>query len=168
MKKDIINLVLEFEKRGVDLYLELAAKTEDAMSKKLFYSLAEQEVQHASRADFFEASLDTEHRDSQVSSIESIEEELQNLFNKLREGASASETNLDGYKRAMRLEKEGYKIYSDLYEKTGDAEEKNLLEFLLKEEKSHIDAISNVYSYLTDTSDWLEENESKVWNWMSI
>ncbi len=45
--KNPLEFSLDFEIKGTNLYLDFAKKTKNLLSKRLFYSLAKQEVEHA-------------------------------------------------------------------------------------------------------------------------
>ena len=164
----IAEFALDFERRGTDLYLELASKAKNSLSKNLFYTLAQQEIEHARRIDAFYTASGRESSAIIYENIDRIEDEIKAFFQSIKDRELPAERNMDGYKTAMELEKEGYRAYEVFYRESKDDKERQLLEFLLNEEKRHLEAIANVYSYLSDTSDWLEQEESKTWNWMNI
>ena len=161
MKKGI-EFAKEFEKNGANLYTELGIKAENLITKRLFYSLAKQEIEHLEVIENYVITINYAKLEEQ-----NIEEEMKEIFYSLREKNKA-ETQLDGYKIALELEKDGYSHYEKFYKEAEDENEKELFKFLMEQEKSHIDAIVNIYSYLTETGDWFEKEESKIWNWMNI
>jgi rubrerythrin len=164
----IAEFALNFERRGTDLYLELASKAKNSLSKNLFYTLAQQEIDHAKRIDAFYTASGSESSAIIHKNMDSIEDEIKTFFQSIKDRKLPNGKNIDGYETAMELEKEGYRAYEAFYRESKDEKERQLLGFLLNEEKRHIEAIANVYSYLSETSDWLEKEESKVWNWMNI
>jgi rubrerythrin len=167
MDKKVVEFALDFEKQGAISYLELASSVGNPLSRNLFYTLAKQEIDHAKRIEEFYAGISVE-RPLKGADVTAVEEEIKSFFVKIKEKAAMpAETNLEVYKTAMELEKKGYQAYEKFYEESDDSGEKKFLDFLLKEEKSHLDSIANVYSYLSGTSDWLEKEESKTWNWMN-
>jgi len=166
--KKIMEFALDFERRGTSLYLELASRVENYLSKKLFYTLAVQEIDHARRIDEFYAGIRGKESPDKYKSLEPVEKEMKTFFEHVRGERPAHESNLSVYETAMELEREGYRAYEKFYEETREADEKQLLNFLLGEERKHIEAITNIYSYLSGTGDWFEQEESRVWNWMNI
>jgi len=168
MDKKVVEFALDFEKQGAISYMELASSVNNPLSKNLFYALAKQEIDHAKRVEEFYSGISVE-RHLTGADTEAVEEEIKSFFVQLKDKTNmAAETNLEVYKTAMELEKKGYQAYEKFYEGSDDSAEKEFLKFLLAEEKSHLDSIANVYSYLSGTSDWLEKEESKTWNWMNI
>jgi rubrerythrin len=67
----------------------------------------------------------------------------------------------------MEMEKKGYETYAKFLKEAKTEEEKAFFKWILNEEGEHLAAIANVYAYLTGTGGWLEEDESKTWNWMN-
>ncbi len=165
MEKKIVEFALDFERKGTVLYLELASKVKNPLGKNLFYALAKQEIDHAKRIEEFNTAGEGHVYLAGYEKTNSIEEELKSFFKRVKE--SSVKDNLDAYETAMQLEKESYGAYERFLKEAEDASERKLLEFLLSEEKNHMEAIANVYSYLSETSDWLERDESRTWNWMN-
>ncbi len=168
MEKKMVEFGLDFERKGTMLYLELASETGDSLSKHLFYTLAKQEIDHAWRIDKFNLDAGEQPRASGYGSMNSVEEEVRQFFKGMKDSMKRNKSNLQVYESAMKLEREGYRAYEIFLKEATDTGEKRLLEFLLGEEKKHMEAIANVYSYLSETSDWFEQEESRVWNWMNI
>ena len=68
----------------------------------------------------------------------------------------------------MEFEKKSYGLYSELSKKSTPGPEMEFYSELMKQEEEHCEALENVYYYLTNTGDWFEREESKVWNWMNM
>lgn len=167
-KINALRFVLDFEAKGAAAYLNLAAKAESPLGKKLFYSLAAEEVQHARKADEFYSKAGAKWLAVPVS-VSALEGELKGFFDKL--GGSAlkkSGDDIQGYELAMGLEREGYRAYEGFLKDARTNEEKEFFRWILAEEKEHLAAIANVYHYLTGSGDWLQEDESRTWNWMNL
>ena len=157
-----IEFAKEFEKNGANLYIELGMKAENLITKRLFYSLAKQEIEHLETIENYVLEKNYEKFEQQ-----NIEEEMKGFFNSLKE-KQKTENQIDGYKIALEVEKNGYSHYEKFYKEAKDEKERKLFKFLMEQEKTHIDAIVNIYSYLTETGDWFEKEESKIWNWMNM
>jgi rubrerythrin len=168
MNNSALKFVLDFEAKGVEAYLKLAAKTENLLGKKLFYSLAAEEIEHARKADEFYGSI-SEMPDFKPVEAAPLEEIIKEFFVKMeRAELEKGAENIKGYELAMELERKGYSAYEKYLKDSKTKEENKFFEWILGEEKEHISAIANVYSYLTGTGDWLQEDESRVWNWMNL
>ncbi|OGS04099.1 MAG: hypothetical protein A2204_02035 [Elusimicrobia bacterium RIFOXYA1_FULL_47_7] len=158
------------EVKGVNFYLKLAAKSRNILTKKLFYSLAGEEVVHAQKIDEMYNMIKTGSKGkvSLPKNMPSVEAAIKDFFTRANKTSlKNSAGNTAGYELAMELEKKSYATYRDFSKKASSPEEKKFFEFLMQEEKQHLDAIVNVYRYLTEPGDWMMEEEGKVWNWMN-
>lgn len=166
-----LEFALGMETQGVGMYLKLAVRTSNALGKKLFYSLAGEEIDHARKIDTIVSGISSSAGWESVKerTLPSVSVTLKNFFTKNSHlNLKKDQGNLEGYRIAMEMEKESYAAYENYYRGAKTEAEKGFFRELLAQEKEHLDALTNVYSYLTDTEDWLQENESKVWNWMNL
>lgn len=172
MKKvDSLEFALDFEINGTVLYLKLAKKTKNILGKQLFYSLASQEIDHAKRADeIYEMVKENKGWEAAGErNLPSVEFALKDFFKKAKKiNLKRDAKNLSGYKIAMEMEEKGYNAYNKFYNNSNNDSEKNFFKQLMTQEKEHLDSLRNVYYYLTETGDWFQENESKIWSWMNI
>ena len=172
MKKNkALEFAHDFEIKGVNLYMKLAAKIDNALAKEVFYSLAKQEVEHAHRIDQIYTGLKSNKGWSKAApaKLPSMETEVKKFFTtaskaQLKKGAE----NLEGYEIAMRMERKGFKAYKEFYAAAKSSGEKAFYKQMMEEEQKHYETLANVYAYLTSTEDWLQEDESRTWNWMNI
>jgi len=172
-KRSLAALVfaLDNEMQGVDLYMELGRKTDNMLAKKLFYTLAKQEIDHVQRFSEIHASVTVgkEWGSLSVVKLPSVEKEMKAYFRKARaRDMKMTGMPLPGYQLAMEMEKTSYTTYETLLNEATTAEEKSFYRQLMLEENGHLEALQNVYQYLTAPEDWLQEDESRVWNWMNM
>lgn len=159
-------LALDVERKGADFYISLASKTKQPLAKKLFYSLAKQEINHMERIEELFSEFEPTTGPSYP---RSIEEEIKGLFDKLSKAALKGKLdNIEGYKKALELEQESYDLYEDLAQKAKTEREKEFFEALMAEEKEHYVALQNVHNFLTDSEQWFHIDEAKAWNWMNL
>lgn len=166
-----LEFALDFEVKGTQLYLNLAIKTKNVLGKKLFFSLAHEEMNHAEKVDLICSDIIETTGWNILNDIKlpTVQDELKSFFLKadktvLKENAQ----DLSGYDIAMEMERTGYKTYKGFLNEAIAESEKEFFKQLLKQESEHLEALANVYKYFTGTGDWLQEEESKVWNWMNI
>ena len=167
-----LKFALNLETKSVDMYLRLAAKTANPLGKKLFYSLAGEEVEHAMKVDEIYNGI-MEKGDLRLVAnyrlLPSIESVMKGFFLKSStRNLDKGNENVDGYKIALKLEKQSCEAYKRFADNSMSESEKRFFNGLLEQEKVHLDAVVNVYSYLTHNGDWLQEEESRTWNWMNI
>jgi len=172
MKKvDSLAFALDFEINGTILYLKLAKKTKNILSKQLFYSLASQEIDHAKRVDEIYEKVKENNGWEAIDerNLPPVEFALKDFLKKAKNiDLKKDIKNLPGYKIAMEMEEKGYNAYNKFYINSNNGSEKKFFKQLMEQEKEHLDSLRNVYYYLTETGDWFQENESKIWSWMNI
>lgn len=165
-----LDFARNLEVKGATLYLKFAVDAENLLSKQLFYSLAVEEIEHAKKIDeIYTALRNNQGWQPAAATLPSVESKLKKFF------AQAGKTDFKkdassavSYELALEMERSSFRAYTDFYNQTQDATEKEFFKRLLSEEQEHIDALTNVYYYLTDTADWLQEDESHIWNWMNL
>jgi len=83
MKKiNSLEFALGFEIKGTNLYLKLAAQNENVLAKRLFYSLATQEINHAERVDEIYGALKANKgwQPTSTKHLPTVESELKDFF----------------------------------------------------------------------------------------
>lgn len=164
--KSLKDFAIGFETKGANLYLSLASKTTNILGKRLFYSLAQQEIQHAALFDTVEYKFLEKNKLKKV--VEDIESTLKEFWiHAKKTEIKKQDPHFKGYELAIEMEKQSISAYQEFLLKTKDENEKEFLTWIIEEEKKHLEALHNVYYYLTETEDWLQSEESKVWNWMN-
>ena len=170
MKNDPLKFALEVEATGTQMYMSLAGKTSNRLAKLLFYSLAGKEVEHARRFDTIYADLrgKTPVESLPKEAAANVEQELKAFFKKAGEAdLKSGKIQTEGYESAMELERKSYDAYKRFRDEAETDAEKKFFEALMAEENEHYVALSNVYLYLTNNGDWLQEDEGSTWNWMN-
>ncbi len=168
---DALKISLDFERRGVEFYLNTAKKTKNPLARRLFHSLAIEEIQHIMKFEDIYENLKKEKKWPCWTVVEGkkLEQVIKDFFAMAKKDKSIClADNVKGLTLAMEMEKKGYRMYEEFLEKAADENEKIFYRELLKQENAHYEALANVHSYLTHTGDWLEMEESKIWNWMNI
>ncbi len=166
--KKTVQAAINFERRGVNFYLELASQTKNRLGRRLFYSLAGEEISHILTIEDMAQQLEERKIISSESSGEKLEGKIRNYFQSLaREKLIENRMdNLEGYEMAMQIENQGYEMYKNFQAEAGSEYEKNFFTRMMEEERKHYEALQNVYYYLKSPDDWFSESESRVWNWM--
>jgi len=155
---------IEFEKSGVEMYLKNADKTANPLARNLFYSLAIEEIEHIM---FIEKQIDPS--EGLAIGEDNVQQKMKLVFNSLEEEDIEQDSdNVAVLELAMKLEEKGKSLYIDLRDGAESEEEKKYFTTLIKEEERHLEALKNVHSYLTKTSDWFHGDERSTWNWMNI
>ncbi len=164
---DVLRKAVEMEEYGRLTYLAQAEKASNPLIKALFLELSKDEERHR---DWFQALLN----DSPVNPdfadyvTESLENRMMAHFH--RNPGEETTADTDEYEAALKiardLEEASYQFYSELWEKEESESDKALFDLMRREEYSHLVGIENMLFYLTHTSQWLDKEESKRWNWI--
>lgn len=154
---NVFEFAMQMEKDGEKYYRELAAKAEDPGLKKIFTSLADDEVQH------YEI-LKEMNEKSVVSKTESnILESARNIFQEMKErGATTIAKELshsDAYRKALKGEEESFTFYERKAEESTDPVEKKTLLIFAREERRHYRLIENIVEFVSRPEEWLENAE---------
>ncbi len=165
-----LTVALEFENRGRDFYARTAAEATDALSRKLFTTLGEDEVRHAEKIREIFSALSQggvwpEPTAARQSRLESV---IRSFFETNRDKLTPSSDHIAGYEFAMQMEKTGIDMYERFSRESENDAEKKFFAALLGEERGHLEALRNVYFFLTSPGDWYQEDESHHWNWMNL
>ena len=169
-QNDALRFAHAFELKGVNLYMKLAPAAGGILAKEVFYSLAKQEVDHARRIDEINAAMMSGESRPAIAAPApaAMEREIRKFFaNAGRTRLRKDAANLQGYEMAMRMERRGYLAYKGFHENAAHPAERNFFGQMMAEEKMHYETLSNVYSCLSETEDWLQWEESRTWNWMN-
>jgi rubrerythrin len=157
------------EQKGYDHYTKALTDAKNPLTKKLFATLAEQELEHIRRIkELFEEGAEKASGDTiPAEALEMVVKEVFDEFSK--DDRSAWDVDVSSaYEHAMHLERESIDIYSSFAAESADAPERRFFKELEQEEVKHLTALQNVYHYLTHTADWFESTESETWNWMNM
>ncbi|MBT4824101.1 ferritin family protein [Candidatus Woesearchaeota archaeon] len=159
--KEAMKQALEFEKKGHDIYKEAAEKTNNALVRKTFSYLAEQETNHIREIQEY---IDHEHPD-----IEKIElkgdklEGAKQFFNttikEFREKTELSEDDIKAHEAALELEQSAYDFYKEQHDAANDEKLKTFLKFLMDQENAHFELIQKSLDFIKDPEHFFAEEE---------
>jgi len=156
-----LNTAIKMEKTGYDLYMKAAQKTSNMLGRSTLEAIAAKELDHIKAIEeFAEKNINN--------AIESIKphtkaEYVHAVMNKLAKDLDRNikkDSDLEkAYKAAMGLEKSSFKFYQDLSNRSTDAQSKDFFKFLMGEENTHYELLSETLEYLNDPKDWYREKE---------
>jgi rubrerythrin len=104
--------------------------------------------------------LDINHSD--VSPLKNIQTIFESMRTEMMSRVEATRDELEAFRIAMDMEKEGVAFYKRLLAAAGKDKERAFLEQLIREEQKHYDIFSNTYHFLFDTGNWF------MWEELSI
>jgi len=168
-----LKVALNFENEGLLFYTKAASESSNVLSRRLFRTLAGQEIDHAKKIEEIYGlveggkELPPPEKLKKIGAHVDVEKDIEEFFGTTdRESLRKDIGNVEAMEVALEIEKKSFNLYSERLKDTTNASEKEFLKALRDEEKKHIDALDNVYYYLTDPEMWFASDESRVWNWM--
>lgn len=154
---NVFEFAMQMEKDGEKFYREIADKTEDPGLKKIFNTLADEEVVHYNT---FKKLFEKSGADAVESNIL---DKAKNIFAEMKDSGgmsiSVDTAQTDAYKKAMEAEKEAYTFYEAKAEEVEDPNEKQILLTFAREERRHYRLLENVLEFVSRPDSWLEDAE---------
>lgn len=151
---DLLQMAINMEREGEQYYKKLAESSKGNHLKNVFDGLAEDEKHHAELLEdkcsgkTFEANLE----DTTASRSVFKEEDF------FEYGIiTTAPSQLDVYKLALQKEKESIDLYKKLM--GGSAENRELFEFLIRQETKHFEVLDELVKLLNRPNDWAEAPE---------
>ena len=147
---DIIKFAMQMEQDGQKFYKEAADKAPTKELKDILTYLAEEELRHFK---IFSKMREGAGQETIKGLGSQSLETTKNLFIQLAESGEGSKFGDDTravWVKALKIEEQAVKMYSEEADKEGDSNRKGLLNRISDEERTHVYLIDNVLAYMTD------------------
>lgn len=159
--KQVLQIALDFEKKGQEIYYKTAEKTQNPIVKKTFNYLAQQELLHIEEIkDYIKENKINLGGDNLKKTKQFFAKTTQEFKNK----TELSKDDEQAHIVALEMEKEAYNFYEEQLVSADDEELKAFLEFLMEQENAHyeliqksLDFIKNPEGFLAGEEGWLFE-----------
>jgi len=155
-----LEVARQMETDAIKFYTEAAAKTNYEAGKKMFLSITEDEKRHLVMISDLIKGMNITIND--VSPIKQVNTVFESMKDQMMKKVAASKDELDAFRIAMEMEKEGGKFYQNALAEAKTEKEKDLFKRLIEEEKQHYDIFANTFSHLSDTGNWFLWEERGV------
>lgn len=167
--EDAVKKAVETEEHGHRFYKAQAEASTNALAKALLEELAEDEMRHCLLFREFGRRVTGEQDPVADTECVLLEDRLKAAFEEMDATARArgDKSQEEVLKEAVRLEKESYATYDELF-KTSFGSQKEFFDRMRREEYDHLVALENTLMYLSNTGMWFDIEESRRWNWMNI
>jgi rubrerythrin len=155
-----IEIAIKMETDAINFYKEASEKTKNPVAKKMFLTITEDEKRHLEMLSniFKEINITIK----EVSPLKNIQTVFESMKDAMMKRVEATTDELDAFKIAMRMEKEGVEFYKKAGAGAQTEKEKSLFERLVKEEQQHYDIFANTYFFLSDTGSWFMWEEHSI------
>lgn len=155
-----IEIAIKMEKDAIDFYTEAAEKTKHPVGKKMFQSITEDEKRHLQMLSqiFKEVGIKIE----EVSPMRNVKTIFESMKDSMMKRVEATEDELEAFKIAMQMEKEGIEFYKKAEAEAQKEKERALFARLIKEEQQHHNIFANTYFFMSDTGSWFMWEEHSM------
>ena len=157
---DALDVAMKMEKDAIAFYSEAARKTKHPAGKKMFETITEDEKRHLAMVSQIIKGLHMTHQD--VSPMKNVKTVFESMKDEMMKKAAATEDELEAFKIAMGMEKEGLEFYRKMLSGSKNEKERALLERLIQEEQQHFEIFANTYQFLADTGNWFMWEERGI------
>ncbi len=159
------DFALKLEEAGREFYLNEAAKMHSEAAKRIFLSIADEELKHIERINKIFASVDKDIKGSGWDKIKIEKGRLGEIFkSEIKGKPKGPSTNAEqkAIEMAMENETRGYNFYDKTARETNDADVMSFFQTLMKEENAHFKILQDTREYLFDTADWYIKLEGRT------
>lgn len=155
-----IEIALKMETDAVKFYTEASERVKHPVGKKMFLTIAEDEKNHIRMIEELLKGLELTIREANpIKAVKTIFEELKDS---LMQRVEAQKDELEAFRIAMEMEKEGIEFYKRILNEVNTEKERKLFERLIYEEEQHYRIFSESYSFLSDTGNWFMWKEFSI------
>lgn len=155
-----LEIAKKMETDAIQFYTEAVSKTKHPAGKKMFESITEDEKNHLEMISRIIKGLHITPKD--VTPLNRVKTVFESLRGDMMKKVEASEDELEAFKIAMRMEKEGLEFYKKFLSEAGPDKEKALFQRLIQEEEQHYAMFANTYQFLSDTGNWFMWEERGI------
>ena len=155
-----IEIAIKMEIDAINFYSEAAEKTQNPVGKKMFLTITEDEKRHLDTLSQIFKGIHIEMKD--VSPMKNVKTVFELMKDEMMKRVKATTDELEAFKIAMQMEKEGVEFYKKAAIEAQTEKEKSLFERLVKEEQEHYGIFSNTYFFFSDTGSWFMWEEHSI------
>ncbi|HAK88741.1 MAG TPA: rubrerythrin [Nitrospiraceae bacterium] len=155
-----VEIAIKMETDAIRFYKEAAEKCSHPVGKKMFLSIREDEKRHLEMLSRIFKGLDIKIKDTgPMKNIKTIFEQMKD---EMMDRVEAKTDELEAFKIAMRMEKEGIEFYKKAASDAPSEKEKKLFERLVHEEEQHYAVFANTYFFMQDSGSWFMWEEHSI------
>ncbi|MEW6586124.1 MAG: ferritin family protein [Nitrospirota bacterium] len=155
-----IEIAIRMETDAIKFYRESAEKVSHPVGKKMFLTIVEDEKRHLAALSHIFKEVGVSYKEA--SPMKSVKTVFEALKDQMKKRVAATTDELESFKIAMEMEKEGVEFYKKFASEAKVEKEKTLFEKLIKEEEQHFAIFSNTYNFLRDSGNWFMWDEYSI------
>ncbi len=155
-----LEMAVKMETDAIQFYTEAARQTICPAGRKMFQTVTEDEKRHLEMISQIIKGLHVTVQD--VSPLKNIKTVFAEMKDEMMRKVEATPDELEAFKIAMEMEKEGVAFYKKTLSRATKDKEKALLERLIQEEEQHYAIFANTYQFLANTGSWFLWEERSI------
>jgi len=156
-----LEIAIKMETDAVDFYEACAARVGHPVGRKMFLSVAADEKRHISYVSQLIEGMDFKPQD--ITPMQNIKTVFEQNREAMEQKLSATRDELEAFKIALQMEKDGFDFYEKAALLAGSDKEKALFIRLAQEEREHYRIFDNTLNYLKDTGLWFMWEERAIY-----
>ncbi len=155
-----VEIAISMEADAIKFYKEAADRTSNPVGKKMFLAISDDEKRHLGMLSKIIKGLDIKGKD--VSPMKNVKSIFETMKEDMMKKVETTVDELEAFKIAMQMEKEGIEFYKKAATVTSTEKEAELFKRLIQEEQQHYDIFANTYFYLYDSGSWFMWEEHSI------
>ena len=155
-----LEVAKKMEVDAIKFYTEAAEKTKYPAGRKMFLTITEDEKRHLQMITDIIKGLNITPQDT--SPMKRVKTVFESMKDQMMKKVEASKDEMEAFKIAMQMEKEGEAFYQKSMQEAKTDKEKSLFQRLIQEEREHYKIFANSYQFLTDTGNWFMWQEHSI------
>src|SRR3990170_7599848 len=165
-KKERLNaleVALNNEMREREFYLKNAKRTKNALGKKMFQQIGDDELEHYERLKQLHQKWAKQEKWPETVPLKVkdtiVKDILLEFVKKVDKTATGDSDDLAAVRTAIDFEAKGAKFYAELRDSVTNPKEKQFFDLLSKMENEHYLSLKDTEEYLTDPVSWFRKAE---------
>ena len=160
----MLSTALEMEKKGADFYDKAVSECQNELGREMFRMLMKEELIHMDRIlKIYEVLKAGKAWSDEWRSIKSEHKDIGVLFKEMAsahgQDITATTSDMEALDVGIDFESRAITFYQEHLSKAEDSLELEFLEQLIKEERGHHAALSDMKLYFSDSASWFAEME---------
>jgi len=158
-----IKMAIELEKDGHKFFMDAASKTENELGKKMFQTLAKDEIKHLETFQkMFDTMTGTGAWRNIVKNIVTIGKVPAFEEVSKKSPAKDTESDLGALRTALDIEREAMEFFDKAIQETDDPLAKKIFSEIRKQEEYHYDLIQAQLDYVSRSGFWFDIAEFRM------
>ncbi len=165
-EKDRLNaleVALNNETREREFYLKNARRTKNALGKKMFKQIGDDELEHFERLKQLHQKWAKQEKWPETVPLKVkdtiVKDILLEFVKKVDKAATGDSDDLAAVRTAIDFEAKGAKFYADLRDSVTNPKEKQFFDLLSKMENEHYLSLKDTEEYFIDPASWYRTKE---------